>query len=368
MSEEEKEQGGGEERKKQRSEEEGKEQGGDEEWKEQGCGEEGKEQGCGEEGKEQGCGEEGKEQGCGEERKEQESGERACPGSHQEVKLEQGTLFANKEAAMTLVRQFSESRKTQFVLAVNSAKPGKPLLYRCRHGKKRTSECTGKRVIQRTVKKDCDAFIRFYVRASGETVLTDFNVDHKNHAINQTVYTQDTAKADETTTEIIKQMMDGNCKIGNIKKALAYKNIYLTYHQIRYQIQQIIGSPMHEEKLAELIKDVREAGGNVDLKRFPDGKVQVLTITTAKMKRAYCGAKPTVVQIDTTFGLESSGYKLNAVLYRNPTTGKGEVVHLAFMADETADSYFFALTGFQGITKHSPLVILIDKVNTIFFK
>ena len=83
------------------------------------------------------------------------------------------------------------------------------------------------------------------------------------------------------------------------------------YHQVF--LRQILGAPMDEEKLAELLRVVKEEGGDVIILRFPDGKVRVLSITTAKMKKAYLGADPTVVQIDTTFGVENAGYKLNTV-------------------------------------------------------
>jgi hypothetical protein len=361
----------------------GKEPEGGHQWKEPEGGDEGKEPEDGYQWKEPEGGDKGKEPAGGHrgEKPESEDEGKEPAGGHQVnkpgggreawqgepggagVEIKKGMLFATKNEAMSFVKCFSESRKTQFVIETNSTKVGKALLYKCRHGKKRSTESTGERPLQRTVKKDCLAFIKFYVRVSGETVLTDFNVDHENHAINQNIFTQDTAKADPRTVEIIRQMLDGNCRVANIKKALASKNIYMSSDQIRYQIKLIVGAPMHEEKLAELIQVVKEEGGNVNILRFPDGKVRVLTITTAKMKRAYSGAKPTVVQIDTTFGIESSGYKLNAVLYRNPATGKGEVVQLAFMADETNDSYSFAITGFWGISKSSPTVILIDKVN-----
>ena len=86
--------------------------------------------------------------------------------------LKNGMVFETKEAAMNFVKAFSRDQNTAFVIKDNRNKPGCPLLYCCKHGKKRLTESKGKRPIQSTVKKNCPAFIRFYVRATGETVLT----------------------------------------------------------------------------------------------------------------------------------------------------------------------------------------------------
>ena len=51
------------------------------------------------------------------------------------------------------------------------------------------------------------------------------------------------------------------------------------------------------------------------------------------------------------------------MLYRNPATNRGEMLQLSFMADETAHSFTFALSGFEFILNHNPAVILIDKVS-----
>ena len=156
--------------------------------------------------------------------------------------------------------------------------------------------------------------------------------------------------------------MDGNSKVGNIKRALARTCIYLSWDQVRYQVRLILGEPMNEEKLSGFVKLVRDEGGNVEILRFPDEKIRVFTITTIKMKRAFIGSNPSVVQVDTTFGFERSGYKLNAILYCNPSTGKGEIVQLSFMADETLDSYNFVMSKFKEIVYWDPSAILIDKV------
>ena len=109
---------------------------------------------------------------------------------------------------------------------------------------------------------------------------------------------------------------------------------------------------------------VEEEGGNVKTLLHRDGTVRVLTVTTAKMKAAFCGSDPSVLQVDTTFNYETSGYKLSAFLYLNPTTNKGEVGQLSFMGDEGGVAYQFAFTTFRSICLRDPPVIIIDKVDT----
>ena len=281
--------------------------------------------------------------------------------------LKEGMTFKCKNDAIFFMKEYCHEHKTAFVLKSSQSKTGAGLLYSCKHGLKRRSESRGKRVIQRSVKKNCPAFIRFYVRKSGRTVLKGFDVKHENHYVNENIYMQDVAKADDKALKIIKQMMDGNCKVGNIKRALASNDIFLSSDQVRYQVKQILGKPMLEEKLTEFVKLVKHEGGSVEILRFPDGKIRIFTVTTLKMKKAFLGSNPTVIQVDTTFGFERSGYKLNAILYCNPSTGKGEIVQLAFMADETGDSYNFVISKFKEIVYCDPTVILIDKVMCAIF-
>ena len=66
--------------------------------------------------------------------------------------------------------------------------------------------------------------------------------------------------------------MDGNCKVGNIKRALTRNDVYLSWDQVRHQVKLILGELMNEEKLSGFVKLVRDEGGNVEILRFPDGK------------------------------------------------------------------------------------------------
>ena len=84
----------------------------------------------------------------------------------------------------------------------------------------------------------------------------------------------------------------------------------------------------------------------------------VLTVSTGKRGRDI----PEANQLDNTFGIESSDYKLNAILYHNPTISLGEVDQFSFMADKTADSFTHLLETCKAVGGSIPKIILIDKV------
>ena len=70
--------------------------------------------------------------------------------------------------------------------------------------------------------------------------------------------------------------------------------------------------------------------------------------------------------LDTTYGFETSGHKLNIILYHNPATNRGEICQIAIMADECLESYQFIFEQFKNSFRTDPLVIIIDKVFIVF--
>ena len=285
-----------------------------------------------------------------------------------EVFCKKETVFNDREGAKVFMGRFCKENKTAFVITSSSKKNSSNLIFSCKHGKKRPSTSSGKRPIQATVKKNCNAFIRFYVRVGGEVVLTDFNVTHNDHEINNDIFLQDYSKATPHSVEIIQQMMDGKSKIGNMETRLNSEGVYMSKKQIRYQVDKILGRDFDINKLGPFLKRIVEDGGNVKIDRYPDEKVRVLSISTKEMMQGYISSGVTTIQVDTTFGFDHSGHKLNAVLYRNPNSDRGEVAVLSFLADETAHSYEIALSSFEYMLRHAPAVILIDKVGVLFSK
>lgn len=276
-----------------------------------------------------------------------------------------GMTFPSKDSAIEFVKKYSDDSKAAFVIRKSRAGTKAPLLFECKHGKKRESESVGKRPNQATVKMNCESHFRFYVRASGETVLKSFNLTHTNHEVNELIYKRDTTKVDDVALDTIKDMLNGKTKMIHMKNALESKGISLSSDQIRYTIDNILKEPLNiqSDKLASLLNSIKDDGGDVNIQFSDSSTVKVLQISTRIMKKGFMDAKPSCLQIDTTHDTNDSGYKLSFMVYKNGTTGKGEVASIAFMLNESEDSYRFAFSSFESLLRHKPSVILIDKVN-----
>ena len=279
-----------------------------------------------------------------------------------------GMTFQNKDLAISFVKEYSDETKAAFVIRKSLVRNKAPLLFECKHGKKRDSESLGKRPNQATVKMNCTAHFRFYVRASGETVLKSFNLMHINHEVNELLYKRDTAKVDNVALDTIKDMLNGKTKMIHMKNALESKGIHLTSDQIRYTIDNILKEPMNiqSDKLASFLESIKDDGGDVNIQFSDSGTVKVIQISTRIMKKGFIDAKPSCVQIDTTHDTNDSGYKLSFMVYKNGSTGKGEVASMAFMHNESEDSYRFAFSSFEVLLHYRPSVILIDKVSNSY--
>ena len=275
-----------------------------------------------------------------------------------------GKTFISKDEAIKFMKDFSEKSKAAFVIKKSRSGTNAPLVFECKHGKKRASQSKGSRPIQSTVKMGCEAFVRFYVRSSGETVVKAFNLTHSNHVVNEKVFKKDIAKVDEVALDTIKDMVASKCQMIHIKNALESKGIHLSADQIRYQVDNILREPINiqSQKLAEFLQVIKAEGGDVNIQYTPSGTVKVLQIATRRMKEGFMESNSNVIQIDTTYDTNESGYKLSFIVYKNGATGRGEVASMAFLADESEESYRFAFSSFSYLLQKNPTVILIDKV------
>ena len=86
-----------------------------------------------------------------------------------------------------------------------------------------------------------------------------------------------------------------------------------------------------------------------------------MAVYSSKMKNAFHSSDPPLVQLDTTFEIEASRYKLMAVVYLNPTTNKSEVAFMALMCDETTDTVDYALKCFKSLCLRQKLIFMVDK-------
>ena len=185
------------------------------------------------------------------------------------------------------------------------------------------------------------------------------------HLISDAIYHRDTdsGKVGFEEEQLLKTLMDANCGAGQIKRTLALKkHLVLTTDAVRFKMKGLKdGDNEGHEKLQELLAQVVEEGGHVNKLDNKDGTVRVLTVITKEMKQAYISINPSIIQIDTTYQFEVSGYKLCCIVYLNAATGRGEVGMMAFMEDESWDAYDFAFRTFKECICEDPSVIMIDK-------
>ena len=183
--------------------------------------------------------------------------------------------------------------------------------------------------------------------------------------ISDAIYRLDTdsGKIGSKEEELIKTLMEANCGAGQIKRTLGLKeHLTLTTDAVRYKMKQLKdGDNEGHEKLQELLAQVVEEGGHVNKLDNKDGTVRVLTVITKDMKKAYLSTNPSIIQIDTTYQFEVSGYKLCCIVYLNAATGRGEVGMMAFMEDESWDAYDFAFRTFKQCICEDPPSVMIDK-------
>ena len=100
----------------------------------------------------------------------------------------------------------------------------------------------------------------------------------------------------------------------------------------------------HDSRQAftDFLEEVDKEGGKIEWKDDPDGSINTLFITTNKMKAAYSSARPTVIQLDTSFNFEQARYKVAAFCYLDPNTNKTEIAAYAILNQETASAFEFS--------------------------
>jgi hypothetical protein len=184
----------------------------------------------------------------------------------------------------------------------------------CTYGAERKSVATAARPNQHTKKKGCKAMVRFSCRGNKESrntcVLTGFIEEH-NHMRSKEMFEQDIHKIEEDEeVESLKDALKMNAKAGQIRNfmRLKFNKTGITTKHVRYMMGKSAGPNTEEGDLATFLEKVEEEGGKVDAKLDELGRVRVLGVQTAEMRRAYLGVSPDVVSVDTTFNFESAGF------------------------------------------------------------
>ena len=78
------------------------------------------------------------------------------------------------------------------------------------------------------------------------------------------------------------------------------------------------------------------------------------------MKSGVISSTPTVIQLDTTFGIDEAHYKLTSFCYLNLSTNKTEIASLAIVSGETEEHFDFVLHCFSEVYRPEDPVFLVD--------
>ena len=273
-----------------------------------------------------------------------------------------GLKFKSREEVRKFVNLYSSRCKCKMVIISGGGQKTRKIEFGCTYGHQRKSVATQARPGAHSKKKNCKAKIRFYC-GPVDCDLTFFNEDH-NHELSFAWFKQDTEKIDTfEEKQCLQDCVSINMKPHQVKSLFRVKfgKTALSSDHISYVMRKLSIPNEDMNKLQSTLHLIEDEGGRVEIMKGKNGEVRVLTIQTASMRRAFLGINPDVCQVDTTFGFETSGYKLSVFMYLNPVTDRGEVCHVAFLSDEGSDAYEFAFSAFRSSIHKDPPVIILDK-------
>ena len=276
--------------------------------------------------------------------------------------LKEGDTFANVEDAKEAVKEFGSAVFADFRVDTNNKYS---LRFFCKHGgRKKDKTGTGARKKQHYNHMDCKASISLYKsQKDGSITCTKINSEH-THPVSKAIFDHNNVELTQTELDLCANLKNGNCKPSQIKKVLLEKfNKDITIQKLKNVMKNIPANPLDDDEVnfQDFFTNFEMEGGEVDWLEDPDKSVRCMTFASKKMKSAFQSSDPPLIQLDTTFEIEESRYKLMAAVYLNPTTNKSEVAFMALLCDETNDTVEFALKKFKQICLRGTLIFVVDK-------
>lgn len=223
-----------------------------------------------------------------------------------------GQVFKNEEAAKVFLKDYNRKNFTEFRIRTNFKKA---MVLTCKHGIFRTTTSKDIRPNTHFNFVGCKAKINCYksqVVGSTSVRVTQVNLEHNDHEVNQDVYNQATVNFTEEEEDLIKILKDANTKPSRIQKVLLQKSKKRVHIQ---KLKNLVAkfSPVESEeesrrKFEAFLDDTSKDGGVINWETDADGTVKTLFITSSKMKSAFRNNNPPVVQLDTTFNMDKAHY------------------------------------------------------------
>jgi len=241
-----------------------------------------------------------------------------------------GQQFHNYEAFLLAFHELCWKNNQPLTITTNNKKQVTVL---CRHGVKRESRSTGKRSHLRYNYLACEAKITCFKPATSTVIkVTSVNLHH-NHEVSKAAFRS--VELGEQEKEVIADLHNANCKVSEIARVVKKKfDKNLSTQKIRNLIRSLISPETDDSLLLQnFLERVDEERGTVEYDVDADGHVSNLFVSTYAMRNAFLASCCTTVQIDTSFDIDASKYKLCGFCYLNPATNKSEFAALAFFGE-----------------------------------
>lgn len=271
-----------------------------------------------------------------------------------------GKVFDSIDDAKACVQNYNETKFTNFVVVSNNKKS---LIYSCRHAIERKSSSSGQRPNQHYNFVGCAARIRMYKAKNGSVKVTQLDLEHTNHVVDETTHRFNNDSLDEEESDLVRTLKDANTKTSQIKRMLCSRaNKRMSTQRVKNLITKLITeSSTHADALQECLDSIDSTGGTVKYTYDAEGCVDSLFISSAEMKKKFVEHNPFSIQMDTTFNIEEGKYKLVAFCYLDLTCDRTEVAAFALVSAEGEGNFNFVLTELKGLNQRDDYIFLVDK-------
>ena len=277
---------------------------------------------------------------------------------------------AKKFVKMWCSRSFSPMVVNSSRISTEKKKGRGRILFVCPHGVNRKSKSTGVRPKQNVMFTNCSARINIYEQADSNVwIVTYMNNVHTGHLVGRDVYgTYSTVR--KLYCEDEKFMMDlhgAGASNRCIARVLSDKTNKLYDTKFVYNsVQNNIIGRLGAGGFVNDLKEIEENGGTVEKWEDEHGRIDVLFIQLGEWQVDIVKTRPSLFQLDTTFGTNKEGYKLHVPIYKSRLTGRYEAAGLLFMATENQDNTEKGLTWFKESLSYihsqaNKLLFFVDK-------
>ena len=271
-----------------------------------------------------------------------------------------GKIFSDDEAVKSMVTDYNKTHFTSFTISTNNKKS---IVFKCKHGRKRKYDGKGKRPNQTYNFIGCSAQVNFYKNKDDGTLKVTKSVLCHNHECSKIDYERDNAVFDDEDEAFVLTLNSATARPSQIKRVLKeQRGKSFTTKKIQNLIRKLAPTDAEENvSFEDFLQNIENDGGTVEWKCDPDETVSALFIATKSQKSSVISSQPTVIQLDTSFGVDQAHYKLTAFCYMNPVTNKTEVASIALVSQESEENFDFVLSLFRTLYSKDDFIFLVDK-------